>query len=379
MNIETKSKTLGTLRNYLSYARNWVKFAIFMERNPAAFPLDPELVLYWVAELARKRPTVTSLGSWISALTWFSECLGFGSDNWKTDVTFRGFRRQLIKQRGKARDLRLPFSLQELITYTMRKKVVPGNYMTVPFDALADVMLVQLMFVTMSRPSELINAPHSLDCNGLLCRDIQYIRQGRVKHFKISILHYKNQEFDGVPKTIYLASSKLHCSDRECRCRIFDPHRLLYIYIKRRVELFQQKAHLFARDISFKPSNKFFLKRDGRELTTNSARRIIREMVEVNQLLEPHRYKEYSVRMGGATHSSLQAIPHEIIQAYVIWSRNQMQCASIGYIRPKPELLLQLSSMMIHGFVTEAGVRLTRTRSPGYVYNPWAKNNQRRK
>ena len=379
MNIEQKAKTAGTLRNYVSYARNWVKYCISIGCHPAQFPLDPTLVLMWIGNLAKNKPTVVSIGSWISALTWWSECLGAGSDNWKQDLAFRSFKRQLIRQKGAGNDVRLPFSLQDIINYTIYKRVVPGNFFKVSYDALDDVMVLQLMFVTMSRPSELINAPYSKDCNGLLCKDIKFIRQGPTKHFKIAILHYKNQEFKGVAKTIYLASSKMNCSDRHCRCRVFNPFQLLYLYIKRRTALINSVADKhWRRDISFAPHNKFFLKRDGREITTSSARRIIRELVEVNQLLEPNLYKEYSVRMGGATHCSLQAIPHEIIQAYVIWSRNQMQCASTGYIRPRPELLLKLSSMMIHGFVTEAGQRLTNDKPAGYVYNPWAKNNKRR-
>ena len=373
LRLEKKATTIGTLIGYVSYVRNWVRYCLENDRNPIHFPTDPILVKFWISALAKKQDSINSIRSWTSSLTWLTTCYGHSSANWKKDPDLLLYRKKLDKEYGTGRDDRFPFRLQHLLRYTIKKRVIPGYYYSVSFDTLLEVLLAQLFFITMSRPCELINSPSSKDYHGLLCKHATYHKH-RVprKHFLFLVGHYKNQAFKKDPKQIYLTSTRTGCTKKPCICQIINPFNLLYIYKERRQRMYEKEYFPdLKRKLALSPNNKLFVRQNGLEATTIWAKTIVDDLIRFNRVMEPDRYKQYSLRIGGSTLASQMGIPHEIIQALVKWMRNNLPTASVGYIRPTPEDAMVIPGMMLHGYITKAGFRAPTRGGLGYVYNPF--------
>ena len=68
-----------TAKNYVSSIRHWTNFCAEIDENPLGFPLNPELVMFWIADRAYAANSVASLNTWESSITWLGQIRGFSN------------------------------------------------------------------------------------------------------------------------------------------------------------------------------------------------------------------------------------------------------------------------------------------------------------
>jgi hypothetical protein len=222
------------------------------------------------------------------------------------------------------------------------------------------------MFFTCSRPCELLNQKSDKDKCGLRWKDLIYVKTGSeddpIRYWQIFIRHFKNQRHRAVPKEIWLGSSKCaKCKDGRGHCAAFchylDPFTLLYWVRRRRKALMRDSRLSLARrmKLSVYDDAKVFVLSTGWELRTHETSFYIKEFVRLCHLLEPKRYSEYSLRVGGTTQAAAAAIPDGYTYAWVDWSPSKLPDAARRYCRPAKEELLKMPYYMLHGFVSTNG------------------------
>ena len=330
---------------------------------------------YFIGWQCRRLKSANSIRSWEAAVTWLGQCLAqINNESWKKNIEYISTRTSLIAQFGKPTKELLPFTLQHIITYTKNRNVTPDKYWTCAYDDLLDITWLQLLFITMSRPCEILNKPGDNTKNGLTFNDWKYRNPPGAHYFQLSVLHYKNQKSRLTPKELTLSSTS--CGSDSCNCRYINPYYLFYVLISRRRKLsklpsLNQKQ---LTNLQTKRHNHLFVRRCGTIMTTTNTKPIIKHMISTIQVLEPHKYSEYSIRVGGATHCTAAGIPDALMYRYVGWDPRQLPDSAKKYIRPPLELRLKTPFFMLHGFTDSFGKHHKVLPACGLFHNPWELN-----
>ena len=328
---------------------------------------------YWLAIQVRRYCGCQAIRQWEAAVTWFGQCMGADSNtSWRQHYDYVSLRKTLIFRYQLPPTEKMPFTLKHIIEYTKARGVLPGKYWTVPYDDLLEIVWLQLSFLTMSRPCELLRKPSDDHKFGLKFADFQYHNPYDWHFYKLKVWHYKNQRSRRLPKDLLISDTR--CGDTTCHCTIVNPYILLYVLLKRRKILAKMphQTALQRRMLPDHPKNPIFVRRSGHELTTRNTGSIISHLAQVSRVLEPEKYTEYSLRVGGATHCTAAAIPDGLMYRYVGWDTRALPDSGSVYKNPTLELKLRFPYFMLHGFVDYFGRQYPLHPQPAIFHDPWA-------
>eukprot|EP01084_Bolivina_argentea_P190078 326752_1 len=197
----------------------------------------------WISERIAQTGGVASIRQWTGMINWIHDV--FRSDKpYKSNTDFVKYISDVKKQFGEpSGDIRHPFKLEHIINFTKDKKVVPGNYFNVPFNDLAEVLVVQLYFGSASRPSELARDVRSTRRPGLRSEHYQSVPlAGDVRAYtNLTICSFKNQKVKKQYKQMIIGNTA--CDKRLLGrdCFYFNPFLLLKILRARRRQLYAKK------------------------------------------------------------------------------------------------------------------------------------------
>jgi hypothetical protein len=299
-------------------------------------------------------------------------CLsGATNQSWYLHREYQLLRKHFIREYRIPPCEKLPFTLKHLATYTRARGVLPGKYRSVDFDTILEVLWITLLFITISRPCEILNRPCDAKKLGLRLKDIRYRKQFDYRWWELKVWHFKNQKSRRVPKTVTIGKSS--CKRRNCMCRIINPFKLLH-EVNRRRQILAQHTVTSKQKLNLKNTgnNLFFVRSNGTPMTTRNTKPIIQEMARICRVLEPEQYTEYSLRVGGATHCSAAGIPDALMYRYVGWDPSHLPDIAKRYQRPTLEMRLQMQYYMLHGFESDSGRNHGIRHIPGMIHDPWA-------
>ncbi len=375
---------MGTKIQYISSLRNWVFFCVTIKEDPFALPTKPDLALFWLADRVHQSGNTNSIKQSQSMLLWLHEAAGI-DPYFHTDNEYLKFKLSATKRFDKPSDSRLPLTIDHIIRYSLHYKCVIKYYNTIPLDDLLKVLIIQMYFCTMSRPSELLLSKYSLTKKGIKFKHLAFLKPDPSKPHRnfarIQIVSHKSMKSLKDSKLLYLGYS--YCSDvyktnKSCPCKIINPLRLLNVYLRRRKTLLAslpkgpQKNNLL-----LSSNNNIFVWNSGKIVTTTDYTKIIKNLVSINSkcIVEPKRYACYSSRIGGTTRASQVGIAHGRILKYVGWSDSKLPDVSMRYIRPDAINLSHFVLDLIHGpsHNNELIIKNRQFLQTGVVFDPWAK------
>ena len=384
-------KTLKqTKENYVSLFRHWFNWCLDFDINPLGMPLDRNVVMFWMQERVNMSGSVASYSSWKSMLLWITTLTG-STREWADHPEFKSYVYALKKKYHLGVDHRLPFTVRHLELYTNKVWFAdPNNTRTVPYDDVMKVLLANLYYLTMSRPSEMLKTTRKnvKRSGGLTFADIhdRYDYEHGISITEIDISNYKNAASRKIIKKIYLADNNCKQGDK-CRTYLMNPFILLKFMIRRRRKLVQdlikklQKMTTVNKEykalrkridnLLIRPDQPLFVWENGLEVLTRDLNTIAKEIAEKNQIFDKHHYAAYSLRIGGTTTASLAGIEHPLILKYVGWSSSRLASCAQRYMRYSPFELCQVPFLMLHG-VDENALKRTRTIAKSQIYDPWS-------
>lgn len=367
---------MDTKLHYVSSFRQWVTYCISINENPLKMPIDSELAAYWIADRTNQMGNIKSFCTWQSMLCWLCEIKGY-EPSFKSYPFYSNFIKSLKKEYFVPSDSRLPFEINHIINFTKYYNVVGKNATSVDFDILLKIILIQIYFFTMSRPSELLKSQRSKNKPGIKISDIIHKKVNNPHHcyFKLLIKSYKNQKFKKQYKTIIIGDS--HCNqmilDKQtnCICKFLNLYQLLKLYLVRRHKLSNIECNTKIKfKLSLNPKNNLFIWKSGKDVSTNDLSNLVKEMTNILNIPESPRYAPYSLRIGGTTLASIKAIPYPKILRYVGWSANNLPNVSMRYIRYKENDFRIMIYQMIHG-ITPQIANIQQQQRSGVIYDPW--------
>lgn len=367
-----RQRAIGTLRGYITYVRQFITFCMEHRQDAMRMPWHPIFMQYWLAHMVlRYKSSVQSMRSWEAAVSWLGLCIsGHSNTAWYKDPGYQQLRKHFIREYKVPPCEKYPFTLTHLAKYVSARGVFPGRYREIDYDILLEVLWIILLFITISRPCEILNRPCDKQKLGLRLKDIRHKILYDAKYWELTVWHYKNQKARRVPKIVTIAPSI--CRRRHCICRIINPYKLLYEVVRRRQRLTRNVYTKAQREnLTNHADSQFFVRSNGTPMTTNNTKSIIAEMTRICEVLEPQCYTEYSLRVGGATCCSAAGIPDALMYRYVGWDPSNLPDIAKRYQRPPLELRLQMQFFMLHGFVMDNGRRHGVRYIPGMVHDPW--------
>ena len=231
-----------------------------------------------------------------------------------------------------------------IISYTYNLKVYGHKSISMKnFKNISTITLLQLLFGTAARPYEILPYSGKNKTNGLKIKDIKFIKhtgqRGKYENYIIiKIQQFKNQISKKIHKKIYLG--RTNCGSKSyCNCKIFDPMKLLLIYIKLRKNILQ-KLQI--------NNESLFIKENGKSITTNDLHKLTKEMISKLQPTNPNRYSSYSLRIGSTTQMAKTRIDMSMIMNYIGWSQNKLPTMAHRYIRYDELTLKNVPYKMVH-------------------------------
>ena len=378
-NERRHQRTTATIIAYLAPIRRFIAFCTRYNYSIFNVPYDPKLMQYWVASECRRVNNAASLTSWESAIKYFSLCItNKSNDQWYKHPQYRTFRRRIRFRYQLPPTEKLPFTLQHLVNYTRARNVTPETYWTAPYDDIVEITWLQLLFTTLSRPCELLKSPGNATKRGLRYSDFRYRRPGKARYWRLMVLHYKNQRARRVPKELTISDTRCSHGKRSngthCNCYYINPYHLFYVLLKRREQLYRRPnlSRRQLRNLNTTADDHIFVRSTGEIMTTRNTNDVIRDMARTLGVLEPEKYSEYSLRVGGATHCTAAGIPDGLMYRYVGWDPSRLPDSGRRYVRPPLELRLRFPYFLLHGFVNEFNKQHPVTVVPGLFHDPWA-------
>lgn len=339
-------------------------------------PLDPKVVSYWIADRVRTLKSTASLRIWISMLKWLSELCG-SNPSFQDDPFYQTLIAHIRKQYSTQSDDRLPFKLSDIHYFCAERS--RGSIEFLSMDRILELLIIQLYFFTMSRPSELLfpnNICKKNEKKGLIFDDLTW----DLEEVTIRVRDFKNAEHRNFNKFIPIQSTK--CTNRHCKCQILNPYRLLQLYIERRGQLWysiqQRKRRILERgehnmstkeyqiwknqlkNLGLSKEDKLFVDSKGRIIRVHHLTKIVQQMKKA--LKYTGNYTSYSFRIGGSSHAANVEINQVKIMRYVGWSTSQLPMAAMRYIRFSKDELKLVPFEMVH-----KPLRC----DPNILFDPW--------
>ncbi len=378
----TKSGYIGALRNWRRYVLNLQIEGM----NPFDFPVNAELLTYWICSTVNMTGSTSCIKRYRASLRWVAECC-----NESTEFTKDSFLSQnmttLKKLYDTAPDPRLPFTIQQIINYTKLMGVSKYTMNFVDIKKLYKVMIVQLYFVLGTRPNELLRPAVCGLSNGVDLKDLEWITSDNKyiskfdQRVTITILFFKNQKYRSVPKYVYLGNSECaNYGSCNSKCAYLNPFFLLATYLKRRKLCYKEKIDeyntlklkietnsfskkkltkfrkeleklkQYSSNLSLKPNSPLFVwPKTGKVTVTTDLNKIVNEMVLLLHPQDSDYYKPYSLRIGCSTRLCKIKMSFAQILKYIGWATTNLPHVAMRYMRFSPQELAQVARQLVHG------------------------------
>ena len=350
--------------------------------NPFYVPFEVDTIRFFICDRVRAIGTIKSLRQWVSTLMWVSECL-HASKEWRRNQSLCTLIRALQKQYAEEKDIRLPIKVDYIRNYMIKKGATTTKLMqSMPFDKLLAIVVLVLTWFLGNRPSEVLKYSTKHSTNGLRIEDVEWKPQ--YKCFSILIKSFKNQKSKKVFMEKQIPSTK--CSNPQCTvyCTILNPMKLLKIYQQKRVLLHKQiaaklqqqpsdkKLKQLFKKVRYHKNSYLFIKQNGEIFKTTDLNKVIKEVVQINNLEEPKRYTAYSLRIGCTTQQQAMGIPHPKILRYIGWAESRLPSIAMRYMRYTKANLRQVPFELIHGSLMQDNFTLQRKfMNMNNVFDPW--------
>ncbi len=337
--------------------------------NPLYFPFDPMTVAFFISDRTMALNSIKSYSRWTAALNWLSISAGF-APTYMNDPVFQQFVRGLQIKYDLPPKERMPYKLHHIINTFKHFKLEPDNYKNVPFNVLAEGLIILLYFITASRPSELLYnryvARNGVDIiiRGLKHGDLHNIEDlhHNMVYWHLIVRSYKNQRALKIYKNIYIANTT--CNFRHshpdplkgpCICRYFHFTKMLHTYLERKEE----------RGLPMDDDNFLFVYHDGTPIRSETISKLTKLMNNINNIEQFDLYTPYSLRIGGTTRCAMKGIPQVQILRFVGWTASRFVNIANRYVRLAPWELARTPFHMIHGFPnTSNNIKCD-------IYDPW--------
>eukprot|EP01083_Nonionella_stella_P317872 1159294_1 len=261
------------------------------------FDMFPHVVIFFMAdciqgqvrrkivmneeEKEKYRKSAASIWQWHSMLMWLCDLVDDPAD-WASARDYRRFRSAAIFQYTVPPRQRVPLFLKHIVQYS---KVLMGRISkaeSIPHNTFIKVWLAQLLFCSISRPCELVDAPYSSTKVGLRWCHHKPVaikphqRREYLDFSRLEVISVKNIKYKGVSKWINLGDARLDnghkCKISNCPCRFVNPFLLLQIWI-RRIDWSKRKG-----------TSPMIFWENGLQVKTTDLQKIINEIVSVNGL-----------------------------------------------------------------------------------------------
>ena len=192
-----RCRATTTLSGYMTYVRRFVQFCNLYKFPVRQASWHPKFMCYWLTWMVKVvyKDSIQSIRSWEAAVTWLALCVNeIDNKAWYQHTLYRSLRKQLLRDYQLPPCEKYPFTIQQLATYTAHRKCFPGRYRKIPYDTLLEVTWIQLLFMTMSRPCEMLNLPCDANKFGLRLKDIVRITHFEYAYFDLAVWHFKNDD-----------------------------------------------------------------------------------------------------------------------------------------------------------------------------------------
>lgn len=324
-------------------------------------------------------------------LSWLCEIMGY-LPFYKHAPIYKTYVEAIKKIYTEGDDHRLPFQKEHILKFTKSKWIrdTKEGGDSFKFNYLVDMAVIQLYWFTCSRPCEILPTKNNT-ARGLKFKHVKFVvdKQNGVDILKLQIESYKNQTSHQISKVINISTTT--CQQRfinQCSCRYLNPYGLIRKMIKERKKLLQslkykregdylltikQRSELDERikNLEMGEDNYLFMHSSGKPVLMKNLSELTEEIVNVNDILETQRYKNYSLRIGGTTQASIAGVDHTVILKYVGWKNSRLADCAQRYMRYPDYLLSRVPFEMIHGALKSSQYRRPRN-APYKIYDPWS-------
>jgi len=292
-----------------------------------------------------------SFKSWQSALVWWVEANDL-QPQFKFHRFYRKIKTTMVKLYKRKRKLRKPINIYWIVGWLKSKNITPTTWDTIDLDLLTESLLILLLFFSMSRPSEITftdnteNVAWEIITTGLQWGTMKFYTNDsnyRESYLLLTINWYKNQEFRGKPKLIYMAPPI--CNNKFCHCMNFlDFYGMAKMLKFRRSNLTNCSMNLGVNNNNF-----VFVGKNGKIWRPSIFTRLTKDILRVNNVHDPENYAPYSFRIGSMSLAHQQEIDLLKVMRYVVWSIDNLPHVSNRYIRFSIQLLKTIPFELIHG------------------------------
>ena len=361
---------LGTYINYIAPLRRWMQFTMELNISPLVFPYDTEVVIYWITDEIKRVGSTQSIKSWEGSVRWLGKMLGWDNEHWRQHPRYKDYREAAIKRWSRPPNQKLPITIEHLLAMARRYDIRQSTLYRIDFDLLVQWTALVWLFLTFSRPCELLRRTQNNTEFGLNIGEVQEVTliKGGKPALEIQIDRFKNAISRQCVKVIYVRDTD--CGQSHCtRCDSLNPLHLYRIMKHRRAQLQRQclpHTEKWRRLSPSTASNPLFVLSSGRAVTSSVIQRGIDKVMAAAGLRKSKDYTPYSLRIGATTQAHRVKICHAKILQYVGWQLNSLPDMAYRYTRYPPQSLQWMAHDLVHGTTAMVSDRGTNT-----IYDPW--------
>lgn len=366
----------STWEGYIAPLRRWLNFNIEIGLDPFRFPYDPIVVTYYLMSEILRLNSIQSIKSWEAAVQWMGDLFGADHNLWRQNHRYKMFRAAAKKQWYRAPKQKLPLTIEQLLMMADQFQISQRTLYKIPFDLMVQWTALVLLFLTFSRPSEVLRRSQTKHEFGLNLDDISTTRliKGGAEALVIRVDRFKNAAARSEVKTIYMRDT--NCNDPQCtRCDSLNPLWLIRVMLHRRKKEARKARPGSKRQRRLcpetNPKGPLFVMHNGSAMTRDIIQKGVHAAVDAAGFPVSQEYTPYSLRIGATTHAHRIKLCHAKILQYVGWKLEALPDMAYRYTRYPSQSLQWMAYDMVHG-ITAA----PRSRAPHTMWDPW-RNSQR--
>ena len=318
----SRDNRIGTKVGYIAIIKDWFRFCAKAGIPPMSTEPIPKNIMYWCYDRTNRMiKGANSIENWLAAFSFLIRSLGSKPSYHTSDFNRR--KAILIKLHSTPRKIRLPFPLLWIVTWIKRIGVFPHTWYSCNYDDLLKVLLILLIFFTISRPGEIYYSNKTENINwdiittGLCWKDITF--SGNL--MTLSINWYKNQVHYNVPKLIHIVPPV--CLRSDCHCRILNFPKMFIVAKARRQALFTRLllrrarrgptiSNAFQKKLKYlatNPNDQVFVTKEGSVWGYTRMRKLTKEIHTIIKTKRPKMYPPYAFKGGAMSLVNQQKIP----------------------------------------------------------------------
>ena len=392
-----RAKHAKSRKNYLPSMRDFHGYCDSIGESPCEFPMDEEMIMFWIMDKTLRSGSAASICTWTASIAYLHE-IADEVPLYKEIPKFKQFVSDVKARYGGEDDPRLPITLAMLMDYTHHLQAYGENVFNIPLDTLVKVVIMQLLWISMARPSEVLKSVGSKTKTGILysqmqCHALKIHPKSRIqisgdahRHaipfqmWRCEVAAFKNQKYKKKPKYIYVGDTRcIHslCASKRnskslhrCPCTFINPSRLIKVLYHR----YSLRPNLHP-----EPNKPFFRWQSAETVTTTHLTKIIEEFRQITKIPTPdrHRYTTYSARIGGATHAGNLGIAQAKLLKYVGWSAAKLPQIQFRYQRYTSTQFANFGFEMLHGPIDKNQYRCkVQNMDYEFILDPWKNDNE---